>query len=147
MNYWINLQWPCKDKEQTDFVESIWVKEEFIEYRNKIDLGDIVFIYQTKNGPKDDKTTKYKEGVEGIIAITNVIPITEAVPPQIIGNSTWIYIAQLQATTRRGYIPRTTMNNILNYDTNYVCKGFGDEHSGLKLINETTYDRLNELFR
>ena len=54
--------------------------------------------------------------------------------------------APTRSINSAGFIPRSEANALFGYSENNVFRGFGDEHSGLKEIEEELFTRLLNRF-
>jgi hypothetical protein len=46
-----------------------------------------------------------------------------------------------------GFVSRADLNTILGYVADNKLRGFGDDHSGLKRIDKSTYDKIYAAFK
>ena len=58
----------------------------------------------------------------------------------------WRYRAPARVMSRSGFVPGPDVALILGYKLNYPFRGFGDQHSGLRMISKEQYEQLVKLF-
>jgi hypothetical protein len=158
MNYWITTHWPQREGEPID--TCVWVQDGKEHLIDRLVPGDGVFIYESKSGPTvlrqyADGTTKRlrcRHGREGIVALVQVAEKAyqpeESRPEQYPDGSTmwWRYCAPTRPANSAGFLSRVQAAGLLGFSDRYPFRGFGDEHSGLKLVSEATFDRIRDAY-
>jgi hypothetical protein len=159
MAYWVTTHWPRQEDQSVEVPRyGVWVQENKRHLIDRVRPGDLVFIYETQSGRTiirrytDGTTTKTprRRGREGIVAL---VEVTEAAyqpedsePEQYTDGSKawWRYCAPTRSINSGGFIPRSEVNALFGYSENNVFRGFGDEHSGLKEIQEDRFSISTE---
>ena len=161
MNYWITTHWPrLKDKPCDRPHKDISVRDGNKRVIDKVKIGDYVFIYELRTGPaifragQDGTSTRVPRcrGRGGIVAVVQVIgEVSEnkRSKPERYENRNatwWRWRAKTTTSDIAGFIPRTEVASILKYSKQFTFRSFGDEHSGLKKIQESTFKRMRDRF-
>jgi Endonuclease NucS len=161
MSYWMTTHWPRKENESTESSRyGVWVQDNKRHLIDRVSLGDLVFIYETRSGRSvvrtytdgSTRTFARHQGSEGIVALVEVIEaafeLDDSEEERYTDGSKawWRYCAPTRSINSSGFIPRPEVNAILGYSENNVFRGFGEEHSGLKEIPEEVFDRLLNRF-
>ena len=159
MSYWITTHWPPfeKDKPKPSSPDP--------EYHYRVSLpngrqnagqelseGDLVFIYESKTGRPLKSGGKYAPGRKGVIALVSPLtsilekPDGESEEYQDGSSICWKWQARTQVK-KLGFCSHDNVCSILGYKRGYTFHGFGDQHSGLKRIDEETFKALLKCFR
>jgi hypothetical protein len=161
MAYWVTTHWPRQEDQSVDVPRyGVWVQENKRHLIDRVRPGDLVFIYETQSGRTivrtyaDGTTTRIprRRGSEGIVALVGVSEPAyqpeDSEPEQYTDGSKawWRYCAPTRSINSAGFIPRSEVNALFGYSENNVFRGFGDEHSGLKEIQEELFGRLLDRF-
>jgi len=161
MNYWITTHWPNSTlNEKYEIHNNVYVPDTRESAVKDMKKGDIVFIYESRNGRTEkrtlvDGTVEFYPchiGKEGIVSIAEVIsPVYEnegSEPTEYTDGSMiwWRYIAETKNISSHGFIERKSLNPVLKYKSNFNLRGFGDAHSGVKKISLEQAMELNRLF-
>lgn len=154
-NYWITTKWPPyehDEKEEGSFNIALQDGREN-EAKEKLENGDLIFIYQLKTGPVGrGSDVKRKKGYGGLIAL-----VKAKSGIQKDGSADWIYYEDGSKRCWRWYaetenilikksIRRKRFNRLLGYDTDYTLRGFGKDRSGLKNITKGEFCRILKIF-
>ena len=161
MKYWLTTHWPPReDVPSTQSPYGVWVQNKKEHLINRVSPGDLVLIYETRNGRtqvRDFANGSTQEiacrpGRAGIVALVEVTGRAERLNESFEEHYTngskawWRYCAPTQPINSAGFIPREVVNTILGYARNNVFRGFGDGHSGLKEITSVVFNNLLQLF-
>ena len=160
MSYWINIHWPpfAKDKptlssSDPPYHYQVYVPDGRQHAGRELQPGDYVFIYETKWGRPRKDGEKYAEpGRQGIIALVCALtPICEKPSEErdeyLNGRVLWWKWQAETQVKKLGFCPHDDVCKILEYSPNWTLYGFGDQHSGLKKIDEETFKTLLNCFR
>jgi len=161
MNYWITTHYPpTKDDVKYDLT-GVWIVDGKERVAEKLRPDDLVLIYQAKSGKsiirqEIDGTRKIVgciKGRGGVVSITRALtnlqkypdtPETEYIDGQ---KRWWCWYAETEIISTNGFVSREDLNVLLGYKKNNVLKGFGNRHSGLKLITKDQFEKIVELFK
>jgi hypothetical protein len=161
MNYWVTTHWPRRAHLPDDSPhEGVWVPDGRHDVINRVNPGDMVFIYETQSGRTeiqinaDGTTTKFprRRGLEGIVALVCVTEkayqLEDSAPDTYTDGTTvwWRYYAPTTSVNSVGFIPRRQAATLLGYSEEYVFRGYGEGHTGLKEIEKDRFDRLLAAF-
>jgi len=160
LNYWITSHWPLQINDTSGKQEGIFASDASESVVRKMRVGDMVFIYESKNGrvlksKKKDGTIENIPchiGREGIVAVVEVecpYDSSNSVPSEYTDGTEilWKYYFQTKCLDSNGFVPRMIINKFLGYSENYNFRGFGDKHSGLKVISEDIATKLLKSFK
>ena len=159
MNYWVTSHWPpsAEDKPTTSSPDPayhyrIYLPDGREGAGQELRKDDLVFIYESKTGRPLKNGRKYAPGRQGIIALVRARePITEKPndkPEKYADGSEILW--KWQAGTKMeklGFCSHENVCRILRFKKGYTFHGFGDQHSGLKKIDEKKYEALLECLR
>jgi hypothetical protein len=159
MNYWLNVHWPSlkRDKPTPSSRDPIWHYWVFLPddgrqvAGERLEKDDEIFIYESKTGRPLENGKHYTVGKEGVIALVAALgPIypKRNEEPDYYADGTsicWRWRAETRLL-REGFVSRRDVCQAIGFDKNYTFRGFGDRHSGLKLLNETQYYALKDAF-
>ncbi len=156
-NYWITTHWPPEIDTQADF--SIYLYEGTQQVGVDIGLGDRVWIYQSNSGRRILRETPtgstYKKnrqpgkgGVVALMEVVNELHDIDKQPDKYEDGSErwWRWRADTKLINQSGFVPKLQLNQIMGYKPEYVFRGFGDRHSGLKKITEEIHERILQAF-
>ena len=161
MNYWITTHWPHSIEDDKEHPHSgVYIQDGHLEVVRDMNPGDLVFIYESKSGRTEkrrfaDGITKNipchmgKEGVVAIVKVlTNVYEYEDSESTEYTNGSRiwWRYHAETENISSHGFVARNTLNHVLGYSDGYNLRGFGDQHSGIKKIDESLSNELIRLF-
>ena len=161
MNYWFTTHWPPREDEQQDRPPTgVWIPDGKIEVADRMNAGDLVFVYQSLSGPTriikyTDGTTKEilsRRGRQGVVALCEITdkPYQPdwVAPEQYTGGKTrwWRYCAPIKGTNSTGFVSRVLACKLLGYSENYNFRGFGTANSGIKEIDEETFFSILKAF-
>lgn len=162
MRYWLTTHWPRKEDQVIDKPPSgLWVQEDKRHLIDRVSVGDLAFIYESRSGPTVVRTyadgsikrIRRRRGREGIVALVEVTDMAyqpeDSRPEQFADGhrAWWRYCALTRSVNSAGFIPRRRVNSALGFAHNYVFHGFGEEHSGLKEIPKRVFKRLLSEFK
>ncbi len=150
MNYWITTHWPLRngDDEENEEIYWIYLPNGREQAGRNVESGDLVWIYESKTGRQlRGIDYDYKVGRLGIIALVKIKSVLE---PRNRGleqyqdgseiNWNWQIKTKL---LKKCYIPKIEVCEVLGYSINYYFRGFGDLHSGLKLLTINQFENIN----
>ena len=117
---------------------------------SRIQIDDIVFIYETKDSGKEAGKPQYI-GFQGIVTIAEVTnPVVANPTPRknyANGKSVmWGYYVEATPVCQHGRVSQADVNKILGYKPDYDFHGFGTDHSGVKEITKTQAQQLKTIF-
>ena len=160
--FWLTTHWPPFEDEPEDHVAGgIWVPDGREKAAAALATGDRVLIYhsesgrtevyQDASGARHERARRHGRG--GIVAVGEALVGVQCDPNVATtrykdGTSArWCWHASVAVLSRSGFVPRAEINKALGYAANYNLRGFGDSHSGLKELDQATYEMLLALFR
>ena len=161
MNYWITTHWPPRiNVGESSPGTGVWLPDGRQQAAHDMRAGDYVLVYETKSGRteirrfQDGTTTEVpcKPGREGLICYGKIESPVSAIPgsqPKQYVNGTkiwWRWHAPVSVFSRSGFVERTAVLEVLDYNPTYNLHGFGDYHYGLKKINESQFNELVKRF-
>lgn len=117
-----------------------------------LDLGDFVFIYQTKTGKPRKDRKPYRLGREAVVflvrATTGIKECSEEERELYKDGTTLWWKWQAKTSLKEyGFCPRQIVCQVLGYNPNYNFRGFGKQRSGLLPLDKTQFDLLYRRFR
>ena len=148
MNYWITTQRPYPESfAQWAANCGVYLQEGREHVAASMRPGDLAFRYESKTGPY---------GNDGRMGIVAIMEVTDR--PKDMGNPApvgyangserwWRYKANATCKDADGFVSRADLNTILGYVADNKLRGFGDDHSGLKRIDKSTYDKIYAAFK
>jgi hypothetical protein len=101
-----------------------------------------------KNADGTEKRIRSLAGRGGIVALAEVLERAyddQESETENYANGTkiwWRYHAPTKSVNSAGFLDRKSVARILGYHKNYVFRGFGNGHSGLKQILQEAFERL-----
>jgi hypothetical protein len=162
MNYWLTTHWPRYTTDPSaDVKPGVWLQKAAKSVGARLASGDVVFVYQAQSGPDGIGTTAAgkevlkprRRGRAGVTAVGIALaPFTglddeAALERYADGSEKWgRWHAPLQLRSQSGFVPRAEINRALGYKVGFNFHGFGNQHSGLKLLEPSEADRLLEAF-
>lgn len=158
MRYWLTVHWPPRLDEQ-DGPLGVWLQDGKVQVADGMDVGDLVFIYQTADGPTaiethPDGTTSRAprgKGRSGVHRLARIVakPVEheECRREKYTDGKErwWRYLAVAEPINSSGYVPRPEVARMIGYSENYAFLGFGGG-SGLKQLSEGEFHQLRERF-
>jgi hypothetical protein len=160
MNYWINSHWPpfLKHKptptsRDPEYHYRVYLPDGRQDAGQALARGDLVFIYETKWGrPRKDRQRYAEPGRQKIIALvsvrTPIRPKLDEKREEYTDGSAILWKWQARTQVKKpGFCSHNDVCRILGYKIGYTFHGFGDQHSGLKRIDEETYKALLKCLR
>lgn len=162
MAYWLTTHWPKRvDKSEDEPQSGVWVTDGNKQVISRVQTGDLVFIYESRNGKTvlrqtaDGKQKKVpcRKGQEGIVALVEVTdiayqPETSKAEKYVGGEiKWWRWNAPTRALNTDGFVKREDVAEILGYKSNWSFRGFGESHSGLARITENQFNALLSAFK
>lgn len=161
MKYWLTTHWPrVRGEPASKPYFGVWVQEDKWHIIERVAPGDLVLVYEAESGPTivrraegGESKLRRQVGRGGIVA---VLQVTEAAsqPPDAQreeyadGTSAWWrYCAPTTSLDSGGFIPRLEVNRLLGYAEAFNFHGFGDSHSGVKLIPRELFENLRRVYR
>jgi hypothetical protein len=157
MAYWLTTHWPHTQDQPIDKPrKGVWVQDSKRHLIDRVSTNDLVFIYESRSGPTVvrtyvDGSTKHiarrrgREGIVALVQVTDVASEPDDSQPERFADGRkawWRYCAPTRSVNSAGFMPRQKLNSLLGYARNYVFRGFGEEHSGLKEISSDLFHRL-----
>lgn len=150
MNYWMTTHWPLRngDDEENEIFSWIYLPDGREQAGRIAAQGDLLWIYESKTGRQIRGVNyDYRDGRLGIIALAKVKSILE---PRNGGleqyqdgtEINWNWQIQTKIV-KKCFIPREQVCEALDYSPNYNFRGFGDLHSGLKIITVNQFEDIN----
>lgn len=150
MNYWVTTQWPHSIEDDKGQEHSgVYVPNDRQAAVDKMNCGDIVFIYESQSGrvivenleDGSRKETPCHIGRMEILDIVEVVAIhkrKDLKTTQYTNGTSiwWQFHAETKSVYKGGRVSRNKLNDILGYNRNYNLRGFGDQHSGIKKITK-----------
>jgi hypothetical protein len=160
MHYWITTHWPPRAGDPRPVGHGVYLPLDRAEVGQDLAAGDLILVYQAQSGRIEMRTeidgTIHRvpclPGKGGIVAIGRALRAmardeTSEVEHYVDGTSIhWAWFAPLEVLSTSGFVPREALNGILGYAPNYVFRGFGEQRSGLKKVDEATYLRIEAAF-
>lgn len=133
----------------------IYLQEQFEDIARRVRVGDRVLFYESKHHPRMADGKPRPGGAEGIVRLGTVNDAARLRPSGLAlaeyadgTTANWKWgISTDPKTLERGFVSRADLNDLMGYRPGYNLRGFGDQHSGLKAIDEAPFDRLVKLFR
>lgn len=161
MSYWLTTHWPrSQDTPASEPYADVWVKDGQWKIIDRLDPGDLVFIYESKSGPlplgRNPDGSTYAlpkaQGKAGIVALVRVIePATQ--PPDSVEQRYdsgevmwWRYRAPTVPVNSGGFIPRVKFLPLMGYSASWNLHGFGDNHSGVKRLTAVEFAGLRKMY-
>ena len=160
-NYWITTHWPQRVGDETAEIDAgIYLPEGRQQAANDMKAGDMVAVYETKNGRtlirqhRDGSATEIacKLGREGMICYGVIEDSISADSESDTNKYTdgteiwWHWHAPVSVRSRSGFVERPKVLQTLGYSTTWNLRGFGDYHSGLKKITRDEFNSLVQQF-
>lgn len=151
---WLTTQWPPRINSD-DKHDRVRLAKGRRSVGKKLDAGDIVFIYQSKSGPKvqdryiNEKRSDGKIGVIIIATIKNHLIENTNNPLIAIYRKKrvyWSWEAEIEIEGKNGFVCADKINRILTYKPGYNFRGFGTRHSGLKMLTNAQGRKLLSLY-
>jgi len=155
--YWITTQWPPEGG--TDVEYGVWLYDGTEQVGELMEPGDRVWIYQSKGGRRivrqlpggSEYKLRRQLGKEGVIALAELTSKLHASgePPEKYDDGSkrwWKWKADARLVNQSGFVPRVELNSLLGYRPNYGFRAFGDDHSGVKRIDETLHQQILQAF-
>lgn len=161
MHFWITTHWPRRKGDTRPLGNGVYLAHDKGEVGRDLRAGDLVLVYQAQTGrtlvrTELDGTTHRvpcENGRGGIVAIGRALSTMyrdEGSEMERYTDGTaihWAWKAPLNVLSTSGFVAREELNRILGYKPDYVLRGFGDASSGLKKIDEVTYNEIEAAFR
>jgi hypothetical protein len=151
MRYWLTTQWPRTHNDPNEPRKDVWVQDGKFEVMRPMTPGDKVFVYEFVTGPTiyctDTEGIRYSNpGQGGIISLLKITSEPEETPFQ--GEYTdgrsmwWRHKACAEYLDLDGFVPCSSVTQVLGYSKGYRFRGFGQQRSGLKQISRPEFDGL-----
>ena len=154
MNYWLTIHWPHRvDDEPLTPQGGVWVKDKKEADILEMEIGDLVFIYESKYGTTaiEENTdgsidVPCKVGRAGIVSLVEVTHRPKSLGTEINPENQWKYRdgrviwwrwhAQTKPVNTTGFIPRRQFNEIMNFKPGCHLRSshLGKKRSGLSKI-------------
>lgn len=158
MNCWINSHWPpflehkpTPTSPDPEYHYRVYLPDDRQDAGQALAKNDLVFIYETRTGRTLKNGRKYAPGRQGVVALVRTLtPILETneEPEKYADGSVLCWKWQARAQVKElGFCSHDDVCRILRYSQNWTLRGFGDQHSGLKRIDEETYKALLKCLR
>lgn len=161
MRYWITTHWPAREGDVRPIGNGIYLPHDRRNVGRELRPGDLVLVYQAQTGrtlirTDADGTTRRipcLPGKGGIVAIGRALSAMyhdDAAEVEHYTDGTaihWAWHAPLEVLSTSGFVSRFDLNRILGYQPSYSFRGFGDQKSGVKEIDEATYLTIEHAFR
>jgi hypothetical protein len=150
--YWLTIQWPHENTVASgtphDGVYAVTGRHYIL---SQIQVGDIVFIYETKTGRREVGRPPRYTGCQHIVTIAEVIaPVAPTGAPTsnyTDGSSlTWGYSVDTKNICSHGRVSQHDTNIVLDYAADYNFHGFGVQHSGVREIDVRQASELKVFF-
>ncbi len=157
MAYWLATHWPQRVDQPPDTPPfGVWVVDGKRHIIEKVSPGDLVFFYESRWGrtlveQRADGTERRipcREGRMGIVALGRVTEPAyqpDSSSPEQYTDGTklwWRYCAPTETLNTAGFISQRDAARILGYAENYMFRGLGEQHSGLRQLSEHEYRGL-----
>jgi hypothetical protein len=160
MNHWLTTHWPPRANDLSHSPGGVWVVDGKEHVIRELEVGDLVWIYESGSGKTAIRTqangqalkVPCKRGRQGVIALCQVTEPAyardDATPEAYVDGTTmwWRWFAETETLNSSGFVPRSEVAVLLNYDTNYTFRGFGQVASGLKQLTAAQHDTLQHAF-
>ena len=152
--YWFTIQYPNDQSCPLNTAhehENVYAQTGRHTILSQIQLGDIVFIYETKTGEREVGTLPLYTGYQGIVTIAEVINTVVPTPTPLkhytSGKSiNWGYYVEADPVCHYGRVSQADTNKILGYKPHYNFHGFGIDYSGVKEISRNQAQQLKTIF-
>ncbi len=157
MVYWLTTHWPQRVNEPAETPPfGVWVVDGKRQVIERVAPGDLVFFYESRWGRTlveqradgSERRVPCREGRMGIVSVGRVTELAyqpDNSSPQEYTDGTklwWRYCAPTETLSTAGFIPPKDVARILGYADNYMFRGLGEQHSGLRRLSETEYQSL-----
>lgn len=161
MKYWVTTQWPhLRTVPRDNPHNGVWVADEDKEVIAPMRSGDLVWIYESQSGRPIIKNRADGEQIRimhhtgrgGVVTLVEVTaaPIEDSEAEKEVyadgSTSWWRWKASTKIVNSAGFIPRASLNQILNYKTTNALRGFGTKNSGLMQVSSETHDAIKVAF-
>lgn len=156
MRYWVTTHWPLREGWTEEASAAVWLPDGRESAGAGLDVGDMVIVYESKSGrtqlvARPDGScwpVGCRPGREGVVYYGRVIePLhadSEAEPEQYVDGSViwWRWTARLEVLSRSGFLARPAFLGHLGLNPTWNLRGFGTKHSGLKEIDQPTFESI-----
>lgn len=142
--YWITTHWPPPIEGPDPLGSYVCLQSGKKEAAAELRPGDIVFVYEYRNGPavrSSGKVIRRKKGLMGIIAMAQARGRVRKNPrpAERLADGTvknWKWIVPLERGPSTGFIGRAVLNRLLGFGEGYMWRACGLLNSGLKEIKD-----------
>lgn len=160
MKHWITIHWPLTLEMPRDMPhQGVWVRNEKEHVVTGMEPGDLVLIYETKDGRTvikrdvagNETRSRYRKGAMGIVALVRVRSRLEDIGVEgweeyIGGKKTWWrYHAETEPVSSAGFVPMDKTREILGFEPATSLR-FGDT-SGMRELSKSEFEALWMEFR
>lgn len=158
--YWLTTHWPPRQGARPN-PNGIWLADGHQSVGTELRSMDHVIIYESRTGRDeiqsltdvDQKIIRSVLGHEGVIAICEVTRelfadgVEEETKYRDGSKIWWKWYAPTKTITTSGFVSRARLNQILGFKPDYLFRGAGEMHSGLKRLTAPEFDAIVNAFR
>ena len=161
MKYWLTTQWPHLRTTRRDAPHNdVWVADGKRDVIAPMDVGDLVWIYESQSGRPivqtlangEHRIIRHHHGRGGVVTLVEVTAIPaenpEAEAEQYADGSSiwWRWRTSTRTVNSAGFIKREALNAMLGYSPKNALRGFGTRKSGLMAISRELHHKMLAAF-